>query len=125
MSFVGVLKYERVSGKRSAFGRQVYKLTAPFGYDNGTYPVLCEVGFETDFASIPRFITFLRPKNGVWRHASVIHDKLCILASKKLLTYKEADDIFYYAMLDDGASKFTASFMYFWVRVNHIVTRKG
>ena len=85
----------------------------------------CENGFETDFASVPDWIFFLRPRNGKWAKASVIHDKACILASEKILTYKTADLYFYYAMLDDQASWFTANFMYFWVRLNHLVLRKG
>ena len=92
---------------------------------NPYYTIKCEEGFETDFASIPSFIFFLRPKNGKWKKASVIHDKACKMAEKKILTYKTADSIFYYAMLDDKASKFTASFMFLVVRINHLVTFKG
>jgi len=67
--------------------------------------VLCEEGFETDFASIPEWIFFLRPRNGKWAKASVIHDKACIYASnKEEMTYKQADHIFYNAMREDGAS---------------------
>lgn len=123
--FIGELKYERVPGKRSVFGRQVYKLLQPFGYRLEGFKIDCEEGFETDFASIPRFISFIRPKNGKWRKASVIHDKACIMASTKYLTYYQADNIFYYAMLDDNASKFTANFMYLVVRINHLVLLKG
>lgn len=123
--FIGELKYERVKGKWSVFGRPVFKLLQPFGYKIEGFNIECEEGFETDFASIPRFITFIRPQNGKWRKASVIHDKACIMASKKRLTYNQADGIFYYAMLDDNASKFTASFMYMIVRINHLVLLKG
>lgn len=124
MSFIGELNYERVPNKKSFFGRPVYRLTRPFGYKS-VKTIMCEEGFETDFASIPWWIFFLRPKNGKWKKASVIHDKACIMASKYELTYIEADNIFYYAMLDDEASRFTASFIYFWVRLNHLVVGKG
>jgi hypothetical protein len=121
--FIGILKYERLLGKTSLAGRPVFRLTESLSYKNDEhlpgYIIRCEVGFETDFASIPSFIFFLRPKNGKWKTASVIHDKACILASKKMLTYKEADTIFYYAMLDDEASKFTANFIYFWCRLHN------
>ena len=127
--FTGTLLFTRVKNKESAFGRPVFKLTRSFGYykivGDNIYAIDCEPGFETDFASIPEWIFFLRPRNGKWIKASVIHDKACILASKKALTYKTADDIFYYAMLDDEASWFTASFMYLVVRLNHLVTLKG
>ena len=132
MSFVGQLKYEKVKDKQSFVGQPVYRLTEEFGYKtdivpnlNKEYKILCPRGFETDFASVPSWIFFLRPRNGKWAKASVIHDRACQLASNKVLSYKTADKIFYYAMLEDEASKFTASFMYFWVRLNHLVVGKG
>jgi hypothetical protein len=132
MPFIGELQYKKIEGKMSVFGRQVYKLTKPFEYmigvDRGYNPyftIKCEEGFETDFASIPWFIFFLNPKNGRWKSASVIHDKACKMADKKILTFKTADSIFYYAMLDDGSFKFVARFFYFWVRAHHLVSRKG
>jgi len=87
--------------------------------------VLCEEGFETDFASIPEWIFFLRPRNGKLAKASVIHDKACIYASnKEEMTYKQADHIFYNAMREDGASWFTAGFINFWVRLNQLIVGK-
>lgn len=130
--FIGELEYERVEGKESFVGRPVYRLTKYLAYKCEKHPfypdyqIQCDVGFETDFASIPEWIIFLNPKNGKWKKASVIHDKACLVASKRTtgLNYKDADLLFYYAMRDDGASRFTANFLYFWVRLNHIVVGK-
>lgn len=124
MPFLGTLKYERLEDKDSDFGRPLYRLTEPFGYYSDYHlpcePIRCEEGFETDFASIPEWIFFLRPKNGKWKKASVIHDKACKLP----MSAKTADIIFYYAMLEDEASIFTAYLLYFAVRLNHIVVGK-
>lgn len=129
MPFVGELKYERLKDEESFVGRPVYRLTEEFVYrkqkKDGLANVVCEKGFETDFASIPEWIFFLRPRNGKWAKSSVIHDRLCRWASEGIVPYKYADDIFYYAMREDEASWFTAMFMYFWVRLNHLITLKG
>ena len=132
MAFIGQLKYEKIKDKKSFVGQPTYKLTQEFAYItdivpglNPEYKIVCEKGFETDFASVPSWIFFLRPRNGKWAKASVIHDRACHLASNKVLSYKTADRIFYYAMLEDEASQFTANFMYFWVRLNHLVVGKG
>ena len=133
MAFFGELKYEKIEGKESFAGRPVYRLTEFFGYvckRNSTfYIIYCHEGFETDFASIPEWIFFVRPRNGKWMKASVIHDRACIMARDKevvidpdfVMTYKLADQIFYEAMLEDEASLFTANFMYFWCRAKHIL----
>ena len=132
MPFVGELKYEKIKDKESFVGRPLFKLTQEFGFKLGNVPnlnpeykIICPKGFETDFASIPEWIFFLRPRNGKWAKSAVIHDRACQLASNKVLSYKTADRIFYYAMLEDEASQFTANFMYFWVRLNHLVVGKG
>jgi hypothetical protein len=128
MPFLGELKYEKIKDKESFVGRPVFKLTQDFGYflNNKVLYVRieCKKGFETDFASIPEWVFFIRPRNGKWAKASVIHDKACILASNGELSYKDADLLFYYAMREDNASWFTANFFYFLVTVNHIVAGK-
>ena len=123
--FINVLVYERIPGKVSAFGRPVYVLKRPFCWPNGKYNVICNTGFETDFASIPKFVFFLSSKNGKWKKASVIHDKACILASTGKWKYITADNIYYEALLDDNASKFTAWLFYLAVRLNHLIVGKG
>ena len=126
MPFYGDLQYERVPDKDSFVGRPIYRLTAYLGYANAEVSSLlipCDPGFETDFASIPEWIFFIRPRNGKWRKASVIHDKACDMAADEIISYSEADRIFYYAMLEDQASKFTAWLLYLFCRVNHLYVK--
>ena len=128
MPFIGELKYEKIPDKESFVGRPVYKLLQPFEYSSDEYkpyePIYCETGFKTDFASIPEWLFFLRPNNGKWKKAAVIHDKACLLAKEGGMSYKEADIYFYYALKDDGASWFTTNLFYFWVRLHHIIANK-
>lgn len=127
MPFYGKLEYEKIKDKESFFGRPVYRLTHSFFYRRRLFEqsVYCDVGFETDFASIPEWIIFLNPRDGKWKKAAVIHDRACEMAKNKEMSYKEADLFFFDAMREDGASLFTAYFFYFWVRLNHLITLKG
>lgn len=117
MAFLTELKYEPAKGT-NIWGRPQFSLTAPLAYYYKKLPktFIVPIGFKTDFATIPSWIPFLRPKNGKWAKASVVHDYLC----KSDITKRMADKIFYYAMLDDEASVFTAFVLWAAVRVNHI-----
>lgn len=57
--------------------------------------VVVPVGFETDFASIPRFFHRLLPKNGEYDAAAVVHD---FLYSTGEVAKADADIVFYEAM---------------------------
>jgi hypothetical protein len=126
MPFIGDCVYRRSYKEESFVGRPVYILTEPFLYYNDKakkdYKIICELGFKTDFASIPEWIG-VDPKGTLWRKAAVIHDKACILAREKErpIDMKEADAFFYYAMKECGASLFTRMFFWTIVRINHIV----
>lgn len=98
-SFTTPLVVSPIDGKR-------WRIVFPFTYHIGskysnTY-VSVATGFETDFASIPRFLWFL-PYWAKYNKPSPLHDWL--YWSKKVMgkpiTRKEADDIFYEAMLVD------------------------
>ena len=77
-----------------------------FGYDVGDEGsgdhVAVEIGFETDFATIPRIFWIVLPRWGRYGNASVIHDWLYW---KQTRPRKEADDIFLEGMgvLEVGA----------------------
>jgi hypothetical protein len=79
-----------------------------FGYEVGSEGsgdmVDVAVGFQTDFASIPRVFWIVLPKWGRYGNASVIHDWLYWFQSR---LRREADDIFLEAMgiLDVGSVK--------------------
>lgn len=84
-------------------------------------PVLVEVpsGFYTDFASLPRWPSFIRSifiKNGTHRPAAVPHDWLCRLGLEfpRVL----ADKIFLEAMKVCGVKRVHRRLMYWAVRIN-------
>lgn len=130
MPFSGTLEYEKSDNPNTSFvGRPFYRLTKPLRYWNDKvkpdYVVKCEVGFETDFASIPKGIPLLKAKDPRWQMAAVIHDRACkTVRQSDDLSMKEADLYLYYAMLDCGAGKVLATTFYSWVRAKHIIARQ-
>jgi len=82
-----------------------WKLFRPFTYHIGSkYSrrfIRVAAGFITDFASIPKFIFWLLPWWAKFSKPSVLHDWLYRVKAiiGELITRKEADDIFYEAML--------------------------
>lgn len=71
-------------------------------------------GFITDFASIPRVFWVILPKWGRYGNASVVHDYLYFTKER---SRKEADDIFYEAMIVSKTNKIIAKIMYYAVRL--------
>jgi hypothetical protein len=71
----------------------------PFGYDVGSEgsgeTIEVPVGFQTDFASVPRPFWWLLPRWGRYGNAAVIHD-YCYWEQR--YTRKRADEIFREAM---------------------------
>lgn len=122
MPFLTKLEYEDAKGT-NIWGRPQYSLTSPLKYSyKGYVTIEVPAGFKTDFATIPNWIPFLRPENGKWRKASVVHDFLC---KKEGLPKYMADKVFYYAMLDDEATVFTAFTLWVAVRIGHLITLQG
>ncbi len=86
---------------------RTWKLTRPFTYHIGTkfsrHYIRVAVGFETDFASIPKFVFWLLPWWAKFNKSSVLHDWLyqVKVIKGKSITRKEADDVFLEAMLLD------------------------
>ncbi len=89
-------------------------------------------GFITDFASIPWMFWSFLPSWGKYGKAAVLHDclyqnpvvfttkdggKLYLAGAWRPYTRKEADQIFYRAMIVGGTKKWKARLMYFAVRV--------
>lgn len=72
---------ETIPTGRSEGGRQIDRLTAPltFSGSNGSFVlrVVVPSGFETDYASTPRFLWWLVPPRGPYSRATVAHDCLC------------------------------------------------
>jgi len=84
------------------------------GYRYSHNIITVPVGFVTDFASVPRPLWWLIPFHGKFTKGSVIHDWLY---QTHQCTRKEADDIFYEAMLVGGTCPWKAKLMHIAVRM--------
>lgn len=54
-----------------------WTVVEPLGYTGRVETFEVPVGFETDFASVPRPFTWLLPTYGVYTKAAILHDYLC------------------------------------------------
>lgn len=81
--------------------------------------IIVPVGFVTDFASIPWLFWAFLPSWGKYGKAAVIHDFLYQSHNYPEMSHsrKEADDIFYEAMLVEGTKHWKARVMYIGVRL--------
>ena len=71
-------------------------------------------GFETDFASVPRWLWPIFPPRGRWNRAAVMHDYLCRQADVDRFL---ADALFRAAMRDLGVPLWRRVAMYYAVRL--------
>lgn len=74
-------------------------------------------GFKTDFASIPRIFWNIIAPIGKHTLPSVLHDYLYEYGASLGISRKEADKIFWDAMIDSHVAQITANVMWFCVRV--------
>jgi len=74
----------------------------------GEEHVHIECGFRTDFASVPRFFTWLFPRYGRYAKAAVVHDWLCRNTDDKF----ESDRVLRLAMKHLDVAPFTRSLMW-------------
>jgi len=79
--------------------------------------VIVPAGFVSDFASIPRWATWLHPTNGRHIKAAVVHDYLVRQPSIKR---KTADQVFNEAMKVCNVKKWRRRQMYLAVRIGGI-----
>ena len=95
-------------------GQGEWRLIAPlvFGARNGTtYTV--PTGFSCDFASVPRIPVIYALYGNRAHRPAVLHDYLCRTG---IVLRREADDLFYEAMLSIGMSERHANAMHLAVR---------
>jgi hypothetical protein len=60
-------------------------------------------GFRTDFASVPRVVTWLVPRFGAYTLAAILHDWLCSEGIRSgTVTSRDADGIFRRVMRESG-----------------------
>ena len=97
---------------------KTWVLMRDFGYDVGSEGsadrINVSIGFETDFASIPRLLWTVLPKWGRYGNAAVIHDWLYWRQERPR---KAADDILLEAMGVLNVAAMTRAAMYWGVRL--------
>ena len=88
-------------------------------YEDYCYQGVCvPKGFTTNGADIPRvFWSIFPPNSPEYLSAVVLHDYMC--AKIGVFTYKEADELFYRAMVDIGVAKWKAKLFYVCCSIYH------
>ena len=88
-------------------------------YEDYHYWGICvPKGFTTNGADIPRILWSLFPPNSPeYLSAVVLHDFLCDKYPE--VSYKEADRVFYEAMIEIGVAKWKAKLFYISCRIYH------
>lgn len=108
-------------------GNMIYCVLRPFEYEWDKKPITIRIpaGFTTDLATIPKLPFLPRAGGTLWDDAAIIHDKACSDAHEGIISYEDADAIFYDALIERGCSRFTA--FVFWAAVSllHKIIGKG
>lgn len=125
-SFTEEFEYEDTGRTRN--GRRIYRLTKSFTYYVGSLSqplaaIEVPLGFETDFASIPAWLHWVIPADGLWAKASAMHDFLYDRHAEvsKII----ADSIFLEAMLVAKVNPFIAHSFFIIVRIVQSLKEKG
>lgn len=102
-----------------------WKLLSCFTFGSITLARVIElpIGFETDFASIPRVLWNLLPPTGQYGKAAVIHDYL--YRTPFYATRLQADQVLFEAMTELGVSWWTRQIIYRGVRLGGRRAWKG
>ena len=82
--------------------RCIWELLAPLEYEGYGYFVSVPVGFQTDFASIPRDYILWRRFGGRFNMEAVVHDYVYRKDSVPLLTKDEADRLLWQTLMESG-----------------------
>ena len=86
-------------------------------YFDGSALWVAPEGTKTDFASVPRLLTWLVPRTGRYDRAAIIHDHLCDHLDDEGITRFQADEVFRHALRDLGVAFLRRWFMWGAVRV--------
>lgn len=127
-SFTTPLEYELYGydGKKK---RKIFRITKEFEYRIGDFDspfgvITVPVGFLTDFASVPWFLTRWFKPDGPWAKAAVIHDYMLVRIDSTKMTHTRvvADSIFYEAMLVSNVGPILSYLFYMMVRTWSILS---
>lgn len=100
-------------------GRPVYVLMEYLTYVSGDgWSCVIKPGAVTDWASVPRLLTWLVPVDDKAGLAALLHDELCARAGEGLNTRLFADQRFKIALRELGVPAWRAELMYQAVRLN-------
>jgi len=98
---------ENLTVTKQKHGWKVWRKFTYYVKEKGGEEITVPLGFETDFASVPRLFWIIIPPDGIYTQAAVLHDYLYSKAGKlinKNYTRRESDGIFLQAMQILGVS---------------------
>lgn len=99
-------------------GYKVWRLSDVLHFEVDTAPIFVPKNFITDGASCPKILWSLcAPMSGPQAEAAVLHDYLYSKDCPLQYSRKEADDIFYDAMISNGTGMLRAYLIYKGVRI--------
>lgn len=75
---------------------KVFTLNTPLCYRGRDQVFIVPAGFDTDFATVPKFMTWLLPTYGVYTLAAILHDYFCtnLNLGTSIVRPVDADGIF-------------------------------
>ena len=96
---------------------QLWRLTQPLLFELPKGVITVPTGFITDGCSCPNILAPLAcPMTGPQAEAAVLHDWLYSRDSEPELSRAQADQLFKYAMIDNGTKYWKAALIYRGVR---------
>lgn len=96
--------------------RYHYLICEPIHIKVDDLEITIPAGFNTDLATIPRWLwSFLSPSYSGFVGPSILHDYLYMCPGN--LSREYVDQVFYSGLLKNGVSSFTASKMFYAVRL--------
>ena len=100
-----------------------WELVEPLTYDGKHERFVVPARFVTDFASVPRALTWLVPRYGRYTKAAILHDHLWRLCAAGDFSWVDADGIFRRVMRELGVPFLRRWLMWGAVRLAGVVTR--
>jgi len=100
-----------------------WRLVEPLRYSGNHETFVVPAGFTTDFASVPKALTWLVPRYGRYTKAAILHDYLWGLCREGRFDWTDADGLLRRAMRELDVPFLRRWMMWGAVRLAGIVTR--